>query len=92
MSLVRTSHILREGKGPLLESLVQFIRSSISDYDVVKDTLDILLVAYLIYQILKWTKGTRAMSVLKGLGVILILSQLTSFLRLNAITWVPQIT
>lgn len=72
----------------MLDSLVQFIRSSISDYDVVKDTLDILLVAYLIYQILKWTKGTRAMSVLKGLGVILILSQLTAFLKLNAITWV----
>ncbi|MDP2892399.1 MAG: diadenylate cyclase CdaA [Bacillota bacterium] len=72
----------------MLQYIVDFIRNSIAQFDVIRDTIDILLVAFLIYYLLKLTKGTRAMSVLKGLGIILIISWVTAFMRLNAITWV----
>ena len=37
----------------------------------IKDVIDIIIVAVLVYAIIKITIGTRAVQVLKGLGIIL---------------------
>ena len=37
-----------------------------------KDIVDIIIVAVIIYALIRITKGTRAFAVLKGLGVIII--------------------
>ncbi|MGI6160587.1 MAG: diadenylate cyclase CdaA [Christensenellales bacterium] len=53
-----------------------------------RDVIDILLVAILIYQLLKLTKKTRAVQVVKGLGVILIAAFVAELLKLSSISWV----
>lgn len=45
-----------------------------------KDWLDIIIVAFLIYQLFLLTRETRASQVLKGFGVLIIVSWLSSFL------------
>jgi diadenylate cyclase len=54
----------------------------------VSDVLDILLVALLVYQLLKFTRGTRVSQVLKGLATLLVVTWLTEVFRLRTINWI----
>lgn len=45
--------------------------------------IDILIVAYLIFKVIKMLKGTRAMQLLKGIALLLIITALSEFLSLN---------
>ena len=51
------------------------------------DALDMLLVAFIIYQLLKLTSGTRASQVLKGFVLLVAASWLSTALRLTAMSW-----
>lgn len=51
------------------------------------DFIDMLLVAVIVYFLLKFTKRTRAIQVLKGLGIIIIVAYLCELLRLPTVTW-----
>ena len=52
-----------------------------------KDWLDILIVAFLIYQLFMLTRETRASQVLKGFGMLIVISWISSFLGLVALNW-----
>lgn len=52
------------------------------------DVVDILLVAYLIYLLLLLAKQTRAMQVIKGLGLLIVTAQVTKLLQLTAVAWI----
>ena len=52
-----------------------------------KDWLDILIVAFLIYQLFMLTRETRASQVLKGFGMLIVVSWISSFLGLVALNW-----
>lgn len=52
--------------------------------------LDILLVWYLIYFILKYVHGTRAMNVLKGVAVIAFAKFISNVFKLETIDWILQ--
>ena len=52
-----------------------------------KDWLDIFIVAFLIYQLYKLTRGTRASQVLIGLGLLMVASWFSSLLGLRALNW-----
>ena len=52
-----------------------------------RDVIDIILIAVIIYQILSLTKKTRAIEVLKGLGILIIVAFLSEALRLQAMNW-----
>lgn len=52
------------------------------------DILDIIIVTVIIYLILRITKETRARQVLKGMGIVIIIAVITSWLRLSVISWV----
>jgi len=54
----------------------------------VSDVLDVLLVSFLIYQLLKFTRGTRVSQVLKGLGILLLSTWITEVFRLRTINWI----
>ncbi len=45
--------------------------------------IDILIVGYLIFRVIKMLKGTRAMQLLKGIALLLIINALSEFLSLN---------
>jgi diadenylate cyclase len=69
-----------------LEQLWDSIKNSISDFSYM-DIIDIVLLALVIYWILKLTSKTRAIQVLKGLGLILLAAWVTEFLGLVGIRW-----
>src|SRR5262249_5663655 len=50
--------------------------------------LDILIVAFLIYQLLVFIKGTRAVQMALGLGLIIAFFYFSRWVRLEAVTWV----
>ena len=50
--------------------------------------VDILIITFLVYKLLKYTKGTRAYEVMKGVGLLFVLSIIFRLLGLNTITWV----
>lgn len=52
-----------------------------------KDWLDILIVAALIYQLFKLTRETRASQVLTGFAMLIAASWLSSFVGLTALNW-----
>ncbi|NLG24966.1 MAG: TIGR00159 family protein [Clostridiales bacterium] len=52
-----------------------------------RNVLDILLVATIVYYVVKLIRQTRANSVLKGLGVILALTWLSGVFQFTAINW-----
>ena len=56
------------------------------------DYVDILIVAYLIYQITKFFKDTRAVQVLKGIVILMICVQLSEIFKLNTINFILQNT
>lgn len=53
-----------------------------------RDIVDIVIVAYLVYNGLKIIRGTRAQQVAKGIIIILILSYLTDKFQINTVYWI----
>ncbi|GHU75948.1 membrane protein [Clostridia bacterium] len=62
-------------------SLVRSIFSSIR----ISDVADVLIVAFLLYQLLLLTRETRASQVLKGLAFLFVVSRLSEWLHLTAL-------
>ncbi|MBQ9265116.1 MAG: diadenylate cyclase CdaA [Clostridia bacterium] len=52
------------------------------------DYIDILIIAFLIYQLVLLTRETRAIQVLKGLAVIIVASYASELIGLTALNWV----
>lgn len=53
----------------------------------IADIADIIIVAFLLYQLVMLTKQTRASAVIKGLVIIIVANWLSSFLGLTALPW-----
>ena len=53
-----------------------------------KDLVDILILSFVVYQLLKVTRETRASSVLKGFGVLIVVAQISEWLGLSGVSWV----
>jgi diadenylate cyclase len=56
--------------------------------DILTSALDILIVAFLIFQVYKSLKGSQAIQIAKGLGVILLVFILSKLLRLQTLNWI----
>lgn len=65
---------------------VQGILSTLSPLDLV----DILLVAFILYKLYEMLQGTRAITLAKGLIVLLVFMPISSWLGLHAIYWLLQ--
>ena len=75
-----------------MESIKNFINEymiwlSIPDIGFA-DVFEIGFLAFIIYQIIKWIKNTRAWSLVKGLAVILSFWIITLFFNLNVLQWI----
>ncbi len=71
----------------LLEEIYKAIIASVQGFGW-KDVIDIVLLSVIIYLILKLTSKTRAMQVLKGLGVILLGAWVADLLDLAGTKWI----
>ena len=56
----------------------------------IQDIADILIMTFLLYQLYSWFRGTRAIQVLVGLGVVTLIYFATRFLDLYMTSWVLQ--
>lgn len=56
----------------------------------IQDIADILIMTFLLYQMYSWFRGTRAIQVLLGLGVVTLIYFATRFLDLYMTSWVLQ--
>jgi len=70
----------------LFEGIINSLSHSIENFNVI-DIMDISIVVIVIYFLLKLTSKTRAIQVLKGFGIIIILAQFTQFLGMSTISW-----
>jgi len=61
-----------------------------SPWDIMRSLLDIAIVAYVIYRLLKLITGTRAQQLLKGLLLLLVFSVTASYLQLQMVNWLVQ--
>lgn len=52
------------------------------------DVLDVAIVAVVIYSVMKFIRQTRAMQLLKGLGILLVVMYLSDWLQLNVINFI----
>ena len=71
------------------------IRNFIKDYLVwflpditITDILEIIILAFLFYHVVKWVKNTRAWSLVKGLVVIMFFWVVAVIFQLNVIIWI----
>ena len=54
------------------------------------DVLEIIILAFLLYQVMKWMKNTRAWAVVKGLAVILVFMAIAEILDMTTILWIGK--
>lgn len=70
-----------------MQAFIEGALTSLSRFDLI-DALDILIISVMIYYLLKLASRSRAMQVLKGIGLVFVISRLTEWLQLQAVTWV----
>ena len=56
----------------------------------IQDLADILIMTFLVYQLYSWFRKTRAMQVLLGLGVVVLIYFVTRYLDLYMTSWILQ--
>ena len=54
------------------------------------DVFDILIVAFILYRVYKMLENTRAITLTRGLLILLLLAIITSWLELHVINWLLQ--
>jgi len=72
-----------------MDKLIQIWESiqQIGSWIQFRDILDILIVAFLLYQLIRFTRDTRANQVLKGIAIVFIIAQVVSWLGLSALSF-----
>ena len=64
------------------------ILSSLRTFDPLSDTLDILIISFVFYQLLQFARKSRAGQLVKGILLILVFYALAVMLDLKTVTWV----
>jgi len=74
---------------------VDFIRNNVFPFFKtvqLSDIVDIIIVAVIIYQIIKHFRNTRAAQLLKGIAIILVITYISEWLNLNMISFILEST
>lgn len=81
----RVDHILE---------LLNEINLNIIEIPVIRlrDVMDILIVAFLIYKVINWIKDTRAWTLFKGIIILLLMLALAQLFQLHTILWILRNT
>ncbi len=75
-----------------MEAIRSFFQNYIAWISIPKiklpDILEIAIIAFVIYHLINWFKTTRAWSLFKGIGVLMLLWMLAKILEFDAIIWI----
>lgn len=69
-----------------LENFIYIITNSILQFKIL-DAVDIILLTFIIYELIKLTRKTRAIQVLKGVGVFVLFAGVCDLIGLTSISW-----
>ncbi len=69
-----------------VDSILKAIPSGFSQFTFV-DAIDIIIMAFLLYRIIVWTKRTRAYQVVKGIAILIIAYAVSALLSLTTLSW-----
>jgi len=72
-----------------LRDFFDIIKTSILQFSWL-DIVDVLLIATLLYQLIKLTRKTRASQVIKGVGLFLVLAALCELIGLTTMSWLME--
>ena len=75
-----------------ISNIIYYMEPYFQFPDVIRHTIDIALVAFLLYRLILLIKETRAEQVLKGLAILLAVTWLSGVLRLNTVYWILKNT
>lgn len=70
------------------EAISGFFRTYIPLKIEVTDIVEIIIISFMIYELLKWVQSTRAWQLLKGIIVILVFIAVAAIFKLNTILWI----
>jgi diadenylate cyclase len=79
-------HQAKGGGFFFMDSVANALSSFFGNFTI-RDVIDVVIIAIIIYQILALTRQTRAISVMKGLGVLIIAAWASEALRLQTLNW-----
>lgn len=74
----------------MLETIQDFVRTYIPLKIQITDIIEIIILSILFYEILVWTKRTRAWALFKGIAILFIFYLVSYFLGLNTILWLIE--
>lgn len=72
-----------------MRDFFDIIKTSILQFRLL-DLVDVLLIATLLYQLIKLTRKTRASQVIKGVGLFLVLAALCELIGLTTMSWLME--
>ena len=74
--------------------ILDYLKTNITDPHFprihVTDIIEILIISFLIFHILRWLKKTRAWSLVKGLMLIVVFIIIANLLQMNTILWIVR--
>ncbi|MBE5816473.1 MAG: TIGR00159 family protein [Clostridiales bacterium] len=70
------------------QNIIHYIEPYLRFPDIIFNILDIVILTFLIYKLLKFIFKTTAEQVLKGLAIVLVVTWITSLLGLTTINWI----
>ena len=75
-----------------METIITFLQDYLVRLSLpqlkITDIIEIFIIAFLIYHIIKWVKSTRAWSLMRGLAILLIFWIIAYTFHFNAIIWI----
>lgn len=75
-----------------METIISFFEDYVATLSLprigITDILEVLIIAFTIYNVINWVKQTRAWILVKGLIVLLVIWLIASILNLNVILWI----
>lgn len=74
----------------MLETIQDFVRTYIPLKIQITDIIEIIILSILFYEILVWTKRTRAWALFKGIAFVFIFYLVSYFFGLNTILWLIE--
>ena len=77
-----------------MSNIIEFLSSNFEKFNMPeinwKDIIEILVIAFLVYEIMLWIKNTKAWSLLKGIVVILVFLLFAEIFEMNTILWIAN--
>ena len=75
-------------------NIVEFLRTTFEKFNMPEfswtDFVEILVIAFLVYEIFLWIKNTKAYSLLKGIVVIVVFLLIAEFFEMSTILWIAN--